>query len=210
MICAAAGVRPMKLPPWERESGLCIDRRSLSASPRQCSIASRAIAGRLAGRPIFDERQEKWEAFDETASSVRQRFHGGDTHLARVHLARVCRGRRHARAPLGQERVQFRGDAVGPAAVAEFEPASGRQSQCRPAGRRLSQSHSHARSRRGREAKGRARHCRQGLSQCAGPVPGDCAAVHLRDDSSASRCCRPRAATSSWSTTRTRMFATSA
>src|SRR5262249_46774756 len=113
-------------------------------------IANRAIAVRQAGKRIF-EKSEQRETSNEAASCVRQRLRGSDTHGARL-----CRGRRgrHAGTSLGQERVQFRRDAVRSPAVAEFEPASGRQSQCRPTGRRLSQSDSHAASRGGGEAKG--------------------------------------------------------
>ena len=80
-----------------------------------------------------------------------QRLRGGDARFARAGRGR--RGR-HVQSPLGQERVQFRGDAIGSAALAEFEPAPGRHRQCGPTGRRLSQSDSHARSGGRREAKG--------------------------------------------------------
>jgi Asp-tRNA(Asn)/Glu-tRNA(Gln) amidotransferase A subunit family amidase len=69
--------------------------------------------------------------------------------------------------------------ALGSPARDQPEEASGRHQQRRPARRRLQQSHSQTSSRGGGEAKGRTRHCRQGLSKFIRPVPALCAAFHL-------------------------------
>src|SRR6516162_1108721 len=93
----------------------------LIGSPEVMYIASQTIAVPQVGKRTF-EKPEQRERFDETASRVFQRPRRGD-----AHWPRPCCGRRgrHAGAPLGQERVQFRGNAVGSAAAAEFEPTSG-------------------------------------------------------------------------------------
>src|SRR5215467_15420686 len=98
----------------------------------------------------------KEEARDETPSPILEHFRGDGGHYACV-----CCGRRvrHYGGSLGQERIQFRADAIGPATIEEFDPSSGRYRQCRPTGGGLSQSNSQARSRGGCEAEGRARRC---------------------------------------------------
>src|SRR3954466_5396237 len=70
-------------------------------------------------RSRISKNANERETLDETPGRVLQRLFGSD-----VGVARACRGRgaRHDGNSLGQECVQFRRDAVRPAALAEFEP----------------------------------------------------------------------------------------